>query len=337
MISKTGLALAPLILFCIGVASPAAYANGTISACPTVIPSTATGTYTLTKNLTAKGNCITIKANAVAIDLRGYTITGPGIGTGDGITDGGSCTPKCQQNIIIGSTSSSPGAIQGFQYGIYLTSTKYVTLSHLNVTENVGAGIWLVQNYPVVTGSQTNKNGHYGMYFGGSGNTVNNSAANSNGDYGMYFKGSGNTVNNSGASINAYGMWFVGGGNSVSTSGAGSNEYMGMTFTDGGNIVNNSSAGDNDATGNGYYGMYFVSGGNTITDSVAVFNAKVDGIFINGSSNSLTGTSANNNGGIGISVVCPSNLYGNTATTNTGGNIVTSGAGCARLGNNPAP
>jgi Periplasmic copper-binding protein (NosD) len=333
MIAKTALAFAAPILLGIGAASPAAYASGgTISACPTVIPSTATGTWTVTKNLTARGNCITIEASGVAIDLHGYTITGPGIGTGDGITDGGSCKPKCQQNIIIAN-----GTVQGFQYGIYLTSTASATLSHLNVTQNAGAGIWLVQDYPVVSDSGAGKNGHYGMYFGGSGNTVNNSSANSNGDYGMYFKGSGNTVNDSGASANGYGMWFVGGNNSVNNSSAGSNEYEGMTFTDGGNAVNNSAAGSNDASGNGYYGMYFASGGNTITDSLAVFNAKADGIFINGSSNFLTGALANNNGGIGISVVCPSNLYGNTASKNTGGNIVTSGGGCARLGDNPAP
>jgi len=46
---------------------------------------------------------------------------------------------------------------------------------------------------------------------------------------------------------------------------------------------------------------------------------------------------ANGNGEVGIDVVCPSNLFGNAAQGNAGGNIVTSGTGCARLDNNPAP
>jgi hypothetical protein len=61
------------------------------------------------------------------------------------------------------------------------------------------------------------------------------------------------------------------------------------------------------------------------------------GIFFNGSGNLLSGIGASSNGSIGISVVCPSNLYDNTASGNSGGNIVTSGNGCARLGNSPPP
>ncbi len=333
---KTALALAALLLLGIGATSPGAHAaGGKISACPTVIPGTATGIWTVTKNLTATGTCITVKANGVAIDLNGFTITGPGIGTNFGITDGGSCKPSCQHNIIIAN-----GTILGFQYGIYLTSTEYATLSQLTVTQNVSAGIWLVQNYPVVTDSKAPSNGNYGMYFKGRGNTVNNSVANSNGNYGMYFVGDGNTVNNSTAGNNEYGMGFVGGDNSVNNSTAGSgccsggNVEYGMVFTRGGNTVNNSVANSN-----GYYGMYFYSGDNTITDSVASSNTRVDGIFINGSGNFLTGNAASNDGaGVGISVDCPSNLYGNSVTFNTtAGKIVTHGTGCARLGNAPAP
>jgi hypothetical protein len=52
----------------------------------------------------------------------------------------------------------------------------------------------------------------------------------------------------------------------------------------------------------------------------------------------VAGNTANTNGDAGISVVCPSNLYGNTAIANSGGNIVTSGTpACTRLGNNPGP
>jgi hypothetical protein len=115
MIRKTALAVATLLLFGIAATPPAAYANGTISSCPTAIPATATGTWTVTTNLTAAVtvNCITVYASRVAIDLNGHSITGPGTGTGDGIIDSGSCMPSCQQNIII-----ATGTIQGFNFGI---------------------------------------------------------------------------------------------------------------------------------------------------------------------------------------------------------------------------
>jgi parallel beta-helix repeat protein len=318
MISKTTLGHAALLLLGIGALSPAAHA-GTISACPTTV--NAAGTWTVTKNLTATGTCITITAaaNGAAIDLNGHTITGPGSGTKDtiGITDSHSCTPSCQQNIIIAN-----GTIKGFYGGVYLTSTKYATISNMNVMENGTTGLFFLQDHATVTGSQVNNNA-YGMTFEAGNNTVTNSQANGNTAWGMSFHSTNNAVNNSLANNN--------GGN-------------GMEFAigNGSNTVSNSQANNN-----GDEGMYFGGGGNTITGSQANGNKgkprgafpRNGGIYINGSGNFLAGNTANGNLDAGITLDCPSNLYGNTATGNGGSNIVLTptGTGCARLDNNPAP
>ncbi len=293
----------------------------------------AAGTWTVTRNLTAKGNCITIKANGVSIDLHGYTITGNG--TGAGIIDGAAtCPPTCPapprpQNIIIGN-----GTIKGFQYGIHLTLTYYPTIASMNVVENV-EGIVVAAGSAAVTDSQANNNENYGMYFGGSG-TVYNSQANSNGINGMYFIGVG-TVNNSQANSNGdYGMYFGDAG------------VPGLSS----NTVSNSQANNNSMAGT-FAGMFFAGpqiGTGTVTISNSQANntkaktGKGDDGILAGPSSFLTGTTANGNGNVGISVPCPSDLFDNTASGNPGGNIVTSNPtpplpapACARLGNNPAP
>src|SRR6266478_4610503 len=92
--AKTALRRVALLLLGMAAISPAAYADGTISACPTTV--TGPGTWTVTKDLTATGTCITINGNGVAIDLHGHTITDLGTGADFGITDAGSCSP-CEQ------------------------------------------------------------------------------------------------------------------------------------------------------------------------------------------------------------------------------------------------
>ena len=53
-----------------------------ISKCGTI---SKPGSYVLTRNLTANGDCLVVAANFVTIDLGGWVITGNG--TGGGITD----------------------------------------------------------------------------------------------------------------------------------------------------------------------------------------------------------------------------------------------------------
>jgi parallel beta-helix repeat protein len=323
MITKIALARAALLLLGIGATPPAAYGFNytlnTIKTCGGVIPSGATGTWTVINNLMTTSpsvNCITIQASGVAIDLRGHTITAAGRGLSEswfGITDGGSCTPSCQQNIIIAN-----GTIKGFSQGIALTGTEHATIANMDVPENI-YGINVEQNYAAVSDSRANNNMAVGVTFGGSNDMISNSAANNNGDVGIVFAGSNNTVNNSLANGN---------GNS------------GMAFfnTNIGANTNN-SVNHSQANGNKNVGLFFEGADNKITDSQA--NGNGNGISIAESGNILTGNTANGNGSVGIDVVCPSDLFGNSAAGNTpntpAGNIMTSGTGCARLGNQPAP
>jgi hypothetical protein len=306
MIKKIVLAFAALLLSDIAATAPGAYAANTISACGAAV-STA-GTYTVTTDLTTASTtpCITITASGVAIDLQGHMIIGTGSAStsGAGIIDNGSFCSPCQQNIIVAN-----GTIQGFLYGIYLTSTEYATIANMNVVKNTGIGIAVFQAYAAVTDSQATYNG-LGIFLRDNA-TVSNSQANNNGN-GMEF---GNST-------------------SLSSSQANNNGDLGMAF--GGNAtVNKSQANNNPGAG-----MFFGSGDNTISDSEAnnnnVKNGFGQGIGIVGSGNSVTGNTANGNY-FGISLYCPSNLYGNTATRNPGGNLLTINVGCALLGNNFPP
>jgi hypothetical protein len=302
MIRKTVLVLAAPLLLNVAATSPPAYAAGTISRCPTTI--TSPGTWTVTTNVTAAAgvNCITVDANGVAIDLRGHVITGSGLSSG--IVDRGG-----QTNLVVAN-----GTLTGFNQAINLGHTSHTTISNITVTNTGTSGIHIGADYGVVTDSQANNNQRYGIYFDGSNNTVSNTVANNNGWSGITFlpPSSNNTVSNSVAYANG---------------------LDGMVFGGTSNTVSNSPA-----IGNGNNGMVFDDGDNQITDNQANNNKAGDGVVIGKSGNSLTGNVANGNGSIGISVVCPSNLYDNTATGSPGGGIVTSGSpACARLDNSPTP
>jgi hypothetical protein len=328
MIMKTPFALAAMLFLGIGATSPAAYADGTISACPTVIPASATGTWTVTKNLTAapNTNCITYYASSIVIDLQGHTITGsPSTRSGgSGITDldvqscGDPFVGACQQNVIIAN-----GTITGFDTNIFLLLTKYVTISNVKVLNARQTGIFIEQDNVVVTATKANNNPGFGMEFIGSNITVSDSEANANGFTGIIFTGG-----REGAASN----------NSVSNTQANGNRGFGMSIESANSTVYNSQANANGA------GVDLIGVGSTITNSQANDNIGVDVSGIIGVGISarvpgilLTGNTANSNQGAGISVVCPSNLYGNSAKGNTGGNIVTSSTGCVFLGDKPAP
>jgi parallel beta-helix repeat protein len=302
MITKTALALAAPLLLNFAATSPVAYADGTISSCPTTI--TSGGTWTLTKDLAAGPNitCIIVAADNVAINLNDHVITGGFNSTAIG--DRGS-----HKKIFIGN-----GTFRTFLQAINMNSgSSDVTISHVSVTDCRASGIHVKGDHAVVT-DVVASNSFIGMALDGSDNEVYHTTANNNVTYGIEFtrRSSSN--------------------NTISDSVANSNGVDGMRFEGDTNTVVNSHA-----VANGDNGMFFAHGDNTITDSNANDNAG-DGIFIGRSGNTLTGNIANNNGKAGISVVCPSTLSGNTANGNPDGGIVTSGSpACNRFGNTPAP
>ena len=72
--------------------------------------------------------------------------------------------------------------------------------------------------------------------------------------------------------------------------------------------------------------------GSKLIDNIVSDNTG-DGIVVLGAptlpgGGTLVNNTATNNGGVGITVDCPSTLLGNTATGNAGGNLVTNGSGC---------
>jgi hypothetical protein len=73
-------ALAALVTVGLGTFAPEAAAAPTpITACRRI---TKSGSYVVTRNLTAAGDCLVLATNFVTVDLGGFTITGDGTGIG---------------------------------------------------------------------------------------------------------------------------------------------------------------------------------------------------------------------------------------------------------------
>ena len=108
---------------------------------------------------------------------------------------------------------------------------------------------------------------------------------------------------------------------------------MSCTASDNGftGILVSGMAIGNTASGNGGIGINLV-GGAAINNAVVI--NRDSGILGAGT---ISGNYVAASGSAGISVNCPSAVVSNTAAFNTGGDIVTSGSGCTRANNAPAP
>jgi len=168
--------MALLTLVTVGT-SNAQYQGGTqsISSCIVIDKP---GLYQLAKGIIATQNslktssgsvpsCILIVADFVTLDLRGYTISGPG--TGFGI-------------YVHGGTASyvRDGAATHFDRGIALEGTGH-TAKELRVTGNVGAGLTFDGGGLTAEEVRADFNGTGILSFGGSGNSVQHSEASANG------------------------------------------------------------------------------------------------------------------------------------------------------------
>jgi len=109
--------------------------QGDISACTTI---SQPGSYTVSEdlpgsaNLLADGSCIAVQASGVSIDLANHAITGPGIGSGLGITDGG---------VSYSNISVFDGTITGFATAIDLGASSASIIRNVRVADNVNDGI----------------------------------------------------------------------------------------------------------------------------------------------------------------------------------------------------
>ena len=251
------------------------------------------GSYYLTKNLTAAGTAITVDANNVTIDLCGFTLAGPDSGT---------------------------------NYGIYMNGRKNVEIRNGTIRDFGDSGIYEYsssgQNHRIID-IRSISNGYDGINLSGGGHIVKECTTSDNGTsvspaYGIYARGdscliTSNVVYNNGTSATAgnsvYGIYTQGygcmiTGNSVYNNGrsSASNVFGIMVFYPGCTITGNT------VYGNGYYAGAIVSGidsefapGSAITGNTVYYNGYgatgsfVYGIYA-GAGGTVAGNSASFNG-----------------------------------------
>jgi hypothetical protein len=264
-----------LVLFGIGAAASAQAAPPTpISACPYTI--SAPGNYAVTRDLRASGDCITIAADSVAIDLQGHTITGGGVGIGIG----SSGDVGYLHSII------ANGTIRKFYNGIHLIG-RYATIANMTIRDNRGDGIdtgsfstvvdtvasWNglvgIQGDGFVSGVQADHNASEGIVLNLS--IIANSEANDNGDMGI------RATDSSAAATTAK-----------------------RNASDGIALLGDTNAlADSTASGNGGNGISILgptAGRNSVTNNVADNNAEA-GIALGCPANAFGNTAINNPGG----------------------------------------
>jgi hypothetical protein len=91
------------------------------------------GSYNITRNLTATGDCIVIKTDYVTIDLAGFTISGSG--SGSGIV---AVPPEDGDRKAI---TVRNGMVRGFAHGVDLSNTVLAVAERLTVVGNSQTGL----------------------------------------------------------------------------------------------------------------------------------------------------------------------------------------------------
>lgn len=147
MYSKRHL-IVPLALS-LGAFSQGTFAVTNIDSCRTI---TSSGSFRLTRNLTANGDCLVIQANDVTIDLQGHRLKGNG--TGEGVTAGDDTS---RSGIAIRN-----GVVTNFSDGIDLTFVQGAVVEGVRAIQNTDVGI-LVGVGSVVSASVANENGTTGI------------------------------------------------------------------------------------------------------------------------------------------------------------------------------
>jgi parallel beta-helix repeat protein len=150
------------------------------------------GSYRLTGNLSVSGSHdgIDVFASSVTIDLNGFSIGGPGTGSGnDGIVTGAAPTTAL---------TVKNGTITSFTRGLNLETGTGSTVTNIHVNGD-GWGI-LVGSNSVIENSVSTSNTDNGLECTGSNCTISGNTANSNLNFGIYCLGgscaiSHNTVN----------------------------------------------------------------------------------------------------------------------------------------------
>lgn len=275
-------------LLTVGWLLTALYAPGA-SAQPTRISECqridAPGSYILSRNLTAAGDCLAIAADFVTVDLAGFTIAGNR--TGSGIRDAAGQEPRL--GIAVRN-----GTITGFVNGVNLRNTAGAVVEGIRTvgpapaTEGVGIGI--------------------GGGIGGSGDGI--VSRNTVLDYVTGIGARGGVVSGNSVAGNATGMEVftaVVEGNSAKA-----NDFFGIVAQ--GSSVLSNTAQDNGIFPEEHGGIIAVAPGSTLTGNTSSVN-EGDGIFADRGS-TVSRNTATDNTDVGIEVFCPSAVIENTAARN---------------------
>lgn len=197
----------------------------------TSLPYTITqpGFYYLGGNLTTAEQGITISADGVTVDLMGYSITGPGTSSNQGVLVNPHTDVVIRNGTVRGfytAVLSDPGTIncrilnitaRGNTRGIEASGLVSL-VSNCNATDNLNAGI-LVQNGQVKN-CRAHNNQADGINASGDA-TVMDSHATSNGGAGISHNGNGNILGNTSGLNATYGFVLTGTVNRVVTGNTG--------------------------------------------------------------------------------------------------------------------
>jgi hypothetical protein len=282
---------AAVIALCLGIyTSSFALPANPITACPFAI--TAGGTYTLTADLTASGDCITIAqplGQSVTVALNGFSITGDG--SGAAIV----AAPDTTTISVVG-----PGTISSFFTAVDLFFTTDVTVKRLTVND-------------AFLGIVFGQGSLYDSVIEGTGFCLEGVEA-----------GAKSLVKNVTATGCAFGI-AVGDGSSVQQSTANSNG-LGIAGEEK-VLVKNSQASDNALTGIFVGPNGSVSQSVTSRNGGAGFSNETKAGIAAGPGSNVNSNTANENV-IGIAMpVCPGTIQQNTARDNRVADIV-AGTGC---------
>jgi hypothetical protein len=298
-----------------------------IDACGTI---STPGNFVVTKNLTASGDCLTITASNVNIDLKGHKLTGDG--TGSGITGNN------LQNIVI-----NDGKIKNFATGINLTenatSTANDTIQNMNVSNNTGGGIHIVGCCNTFANVTANNNGGAGLKNDRCCSTLSKVVTNNNGGDGMDILDCCYVVEKSTANGNTgSGILSDGCCSAVNDTVANNNHGSGLE------LEGCCSMAVNDVSNhNGDDGVFFngccgdLRGNNIAVNSTANSNG-ANGFEFTDLRNSVTNVVANKNATNGVFMTCPATESGIAAKANGSANLAedSSNGVCTDL-NNKAP
>ncbi|MGD0573573.1 MAG: hypothetical protein ABSB11_11235 [Sedimentisphaerales bacterium] len=283
------------------------------------------GSYYLTKNLTAAGTAITVNADNVTIDLCGFSLAGNNTGSGIYMTD--------RINVEIRN-----GTISNFSYGI---NDDFITMVSNGTSTNHR-----------VIGVRALSNANFGIKLYGPNNEVRDCSASNNGTsasgsniFGISVANNstvtGNTVSNNGGSaqVNAYVFGILAGYNCTITGNAvGSNGYnaaagttvYGITANSSSTITGNTVSGNGTSAGS-VYGIAANNGGSTITGNTVCGNGSSATVLVHGiyasSGGTVTGNTAYLNGqGMSAGSGTVDGIYAGSGCTVIGNTVYSNGA-----------